>query len=436
MRVVSVDNLEPGLIVGRPVVSDNGQVLLNRGVVLNETYIKALRDKGYSTIYVTDTEAQVDVEADDDLDPVTRSRAIGALRKTFEAIQHSVPDLRQRSFEDISKACSSDAMRALMCAGGPFDDMLEVAGDVLSKVLNRSTLAGLTSIKCSDSKLYHHSVDVCVVAIMIARAIGLSSAHLRQLAVGSLLHDIGMVFIDPTTNELTRVRQHTLLGYELLRNGPNPDLLVPHIALEHHERQDGSGEPRGLVGSNTIRRDRSLPPPVPTLLGEIAAVANVYDNLLTGTLSRPPMTPDAVVQTIRAAAGTHMNRMVVSAFVRLVPVYPLGTEVIVSSQTYHNYTGIVCSVNPKHLDKPVIMLFKDNQGRVISPIELDMAQEKGLRVRCKFGAAFLPVDCVYSACLPRYSATPSAVGFMPSSPLRQFAGPTSPVCPILRLLPG
>jgi len=384
MRVVKVANLESGLVVGRPVIDDSGQILLNRGVVLTETYIRALENKGYEHIYVSEAELEVIIEGDEDLKPATRAKAVQSLRNVFDMIEHQVPNLRDMSFEDLRTVCASEAMQDLLKAGGPFDDIQGVAANILGEVLTRSTLAGLTSIKSMDSKLYNHSVDVCVVALMIARSIGVDEVQLKQLATGCLLHDIGKVFVDRNESAVSQIRQHTLLGFELLRNSPNPDILAPHVALEHHEHQDGSGEPRGLVGSNTVERDRTLPPPVPTLVGEIAAVANVYDALLTGTPEHPPMTPDAVVQAIRSAAGTRLNQGIVAAFIRLVPVYPLGTEIIVRSESYRNYTGIVCGINPGRLDKPNIILFKDNRGQPISPIELDTGEDSEFRIRCKF----------------------------------------------------
>jgi putative nucleotidyltransferase with HDIG domain len=381
MRLINLSHLKVGMIVGRPVIDDQGRILLNGGKELTEAYIKALEIKGYTAIYVADKGTGVIIEGDEDLNTATRSKAIHALRRAYEMVEDKVPGLRDRSFNDISAAIASKELKDLMGAGGPFDAVEGAAGSIISEVLNRSTLAGLTSIKSVDSQLYHHSVDVCVVALMIGKAISLPAAQMKQLALGCLLHDIGKIFTNPSADALTKVRQHALLGYEMLRNSPSPDILAPHVALEHHEWQDGSGEPRGIKGSNTIARNRSQQPPIPTLIGEIAAIANVYDNLLTGTHSRPPLTPDAAIQAVRSAAGKRLNQELVDAFVRMVPVFPQGIEVLVRSEEYRNYTGIVSKVNPEKLDKPQIILFRDNQKNLIEPIELNMMDHPELVVR-------------------------------------------------------
>lgn len=385
MRLISVSNLKSGDIVGRPIVTETGQILLNVGIELNEKYIQALNSKGFSSIYVADSTIEgVQVEGDEDLDPQLRSKAIMSMRTAFQAIEKEVESLRNESIETVAEACKSSVLQDLMRSGGPFDDISNAAKDILSVVLNRSTLAGLTSIKSIDSRIYNHSVDVCVVAIMVAKAIGLEKHQLHQLAAGCLLHDIGKIFVGDNVDTVSSVRRHTLLGYELLKNSPEPEILAPRVALEHHELQNGSGQPRGLVGSNTIERDRTTKTPVPTLVGEIAAVANIYDTLMTGSPTQPPLTPDTAVQAIHSAAGTHLNEAIVAAFLRLVPVYPRGIEIIIRSGEFRNFAGIVSRINPAKLDKPVLLLLTDNKQNPIVPQEVDSAMYDDMRIRAKY----------------------------------------------------
>jgi putative nucleotidyltransferase with HDIG domain len=386
MRLISTANLKVGDIVGRALVTESGQVLLNAGIELTERYIESVRAQGFPNIYVSNSGVEeTPIEADEDLDPQVRAGAIKIMRSAFDAIANEVETLRNQSFETVAEACTSDAIRDLMSPAGPFGDVCDAAKDILSDVLSRSTLAGLTSIKSVNSKMYNHSIDVCVVAIMIARSIGLDRHQLGQLAAGCLLHDIGKLFVGEGSDSITSVRRHTLLGYELLKNSPDPEILAPHVALEHHELQNGSGQPRGLLGSNTIERDRGMKPPIPTLVGEIATVANIYDNILTGSITQPPMTPDTAVQAINSASGTHLNQAIVSAFLRLVPVYPQGIEVIVrSTNEFRNFTGIVNRVNPVALDKPVILLLRDNKQNSIAPIKIDMADCEDMIIRAKY----------------------------------------------------
>ncbi|MCC6489720.1 MAG: HD domain-containing protein [Candidatus Hydrogenedentes bacterium] len=383
MRVVKVDSLQPGFVVGKALLDDSGQTLLHVGVVLSPKYIEALKEKGYTHLYIDEADAEVKVAPEEELSPIVRARAMNAMREVFESLEKELTTVRTSTVDEIKSVCASDAIKDLMGENGPLKSVLACVDSILNEVLTRSTLAGLTSLKSDSSGLYAHAIDVCVIAIMIGQYIGLSSTRMRQLATGCLLHDVGKVFLDKATGERDSIRLHTVLGYELLKNNDDSDILAPHVALQHHEHQDGTGQPRGLMGSNTIERNRNLPPPVPTLIGEIAAVANCYDNLLSGKYDPEPLTPDRALGRIRFWAGTRLNREIVSAFLRVVPVFPVGLDVFVEGGVFDKCLAIVTEVNPQALDKPRVAIYRDSSGRLIEPFEFDLSAVEDVTLRCK-----------------------------------------------------
>ena len=385
MRVVKVDSLKPGYLVGKSLLDDRGQTLLHAGVVLSEKYIATLKEKGYTHLYVNDDGCDVNAAPEDELSPIVRARAINAMREVFESIEQELPTVKTFTYEEIKRFCDSDVVKDLMGDDGPMKLLLASVDAILDEVLTRSTLAGLTSLKSNDTELYAHSIDVCVISIMIAQCIGMNSARMRQLATGCLLHDIGKIFLDKATGERNSIRLHTVLGYELLKNSEDPDILAPHVAYQHHEHQDGTGQPRGLVGSNTIERNRNLPPPVPALIAEIAAVANAYDNLLGGVYDSTALTPDRALNRIRQWSGTRLNREVVTAFLRVVPVYPVGVDVIIDGGVFNNCHAIVTDVTPNALGRPRVAIYRDASGRLVDPFEFDLSvvDEEEVTLRSK-----------------------------------------------------
>jgi HD-GYP domain-containing protein (c-di-GMP phosphodiesterase class II) len=275
-------------------------------VALTEEYISALRDKGYTRLYVKE-EDQPDVDSDEDVSVIVRSRAIESLRETFNSIEAELGSLRTESEEGLLKAVNSQHIRALINQKALLDKVSRIARDIIDDVLTRRTLAGLTSLKSRDGALYDHSLDVCAVSIMIGSAVNLPTGRMTQLAGGCLLHDIGMLFVRRDVDEARRVRTHTTLGFELLKATDESEILAPYVAYEHHEHQDGTGLPRGLRGSNQLQRARGQAGPVPTLVGEIAAVANHYVNLLSGVAGHEPAPPDKAIEEISGLAGTFFN---------------------------------------------------------------------------------------------------------------------------------
>ncbi len=383
MRLVPVSEIWPGMLVAQDVIDDRGQVLLHKNVPLTHEYIRALESKGFTRIYVKEPDEPAGVELEEDLSPLVRVRAQVALRNAFDRIAREIGPIRAESAREVAKTFESDRVSALMGRNGPLTQVIEVVSQIIDSVLSHSVLAGLTSIKTADSYLFDHSLDVCVVSVMIAHTVGLSSDWLRQIAAGSLLHDIGKLFLDPSITGDRAIAQHTRLGYELLRASEQRDILTPHVAFEHHERPDGTGLPRGIQAGNRVQRDRTQQPPIPTVLGEIAAVANAYDHLLSGDGKTPGLPPDEALRALRAGAGTAFNRELVTALLRVAPVYPKGSEVIVRGEKYYRYRGVVIEINPAHLDLPVIMLLRDGTGNAISPITIDLQEEQDIVIQSR-----------------------------------------------------
>ena len=383
MRQINVRQAKPGLITGREVIDEKGQVLLHRHVPLSPAYIEALLHKGFTRIWVIDPDEEPIVELEDDIPPEIRTEAHLALRSAFEEIEKEIGKLQGDNMQKIIDTFSSDNFKALLGSEGPLGQIIEAAQSIMRSVLSRVTLAGLSSIKSKDTFLYEHSVDVCAVALMIGRASGLKTDRLRQLAAGCLLHDIGKIFLEDSVSGDREIYQHTMLGYELLRASEDNDILTPHVAFEHHERPDKTGLPRGVRAGNFIMRDRSQPPPIPTALGEVAAVANAYDRFMSGGRGRPAMRPDEALKEIAEGAGTAYNREVVQIFLKIVPVYPLGTEVIVKSERYRNHAGIVTKVHANQLDRPVITLVRDGRGQRMRHTPVDLATEADIHIRSR-----------------------------------------------------
>ena len=118
-----------------------------------------------------------------------------------------------------------------------------------------------------------HPLNVAVVSGLIAQKLDFSAMAIDQVILASLLHDVGKLKINLedsqallTMNE-DEVKQHTILGYKMIKEEFELPEEIAIVALEHHENNDGSGYPRGL--SNDFISEYS----------QIVNVANYYDNL-------------------------------------------------------------------------------------------------------------------------------------------------------------
>ena len=118
-----------------------------------------------------------------------------------------------------------------------------------------------------------HPLNVAIMSGLIATKLEFTTSSIDQVILAALLHDIGKIKIDMpdmqaliTMNE-DSVKEHTILGYKLIKDALELPEEIALVALEHHENNDGSGYPQGL--SNDFISEYS----------QIINVANFYDNL-------------------------------------------------------------------------------------------------------------------------------------------------------------
>lgn len=372
-----VDSIAPGAFVARPVVDHEGRVLLNAGVAMTARYLKMLADKGFRHLFVREVAPPVNDAAV--VTPASRVAAARAVSHALTTVRSELGGGEPKSLADHRTWCSSETAEELGGAGGPIQAVIDSADGLADDLKGGGRAQSPMVQHAHETSVGEHSVRVAEQCVALGEACGLSARVMRQLTAGALLHDIGKAFAVSEPGRNAAVVYHTTLGFELLRACDRDDRMASYVAYEHHEFQDGTGLPRGLVGSNRIERNRALLP-VPTLVGEIAAIANDFDGLVTGTES-DPLPVDWTLDVLRGHAGTRYNEELVRVFAREVTPYPLGEDVLVGSGKHKGCTAIVRAINPGHISKPVVTIYLDKAGAVCDPIELDLLKHGGVSIR-------------------------------------------------------
>jgi PAS domain S-box-containing protein/putative nucleotidyltransferase with HDIG domain len=158
-----------------------------------------------------------------------------------------------------------------------------------------------------------HERRVAVIAVAIGSEMGLDELRLVGLKVGGYLHDVGKTAIpveilskpgkiSPIEYEL--IKTHPRAGYEVLKEVDFP-WPVAEIALQHHERMDGSGYPQGLKGESIILEAR------------IMAVADVLEAMASHRPYRPGLGIDKALEEIEQGRGSSYDPVVTDACLRL-----------------------------------------------------------------------------------------------------------------------
>lgn len=159
-----------------------------------------------------------------------------------------------------------------------------------------------------------HSMRVSDISRQLALEIGLSAMEVSQFKLVGLLHDIGKIAIDEgilnkpshlTDLEFCEIRRHPDIGYRILSTSYEMQELADSI-LAHHERWDGMGYPKGLIGEQ-----------IP-LVARIIAIADSFDAMTSERPYRKAMTVAEAITEIRECAGTQFDPNLAARFADLM----------------------------------------------------------------------------------------------------------------------
>jgi hypothetical protein len=191
--------------------------------------------------------------------------------------------------------------------------------------LGSNVRALLSHLAGKDAYTELHTRRVAQRAVQLGEQLGLSGGRLRSLAIGGLLHDIGKLSVPTdilqkpgslTDDEYDVIRHHPEWGQALVRELGGFPAEVERLVMDHHERLDGSGYPRGLRGDELDLETR------------IMAVCDVHDALLSKRVYRDAWSHEAAMTLLNEQSGTAFDARCVAALQRLLDEEHAGKPVV------------------------------------------------------------------------------------------------------------
>jgi putative two-component system response regulator len=165
---------------------------------------------------------------------------------------------------------------------------------------------------CRDEETGMHIHRTGLLSELLARAAGWSAADCELIRMAAPMHDVGKIGIPDailrkpgklTPEEYEIMKTHTTVGAKMLAGSQSAVLAMAGvIALNHHERWDGTGYPQGLAGD-------AIPE-----VARIVAIVDVYDALCHARIYRPAMPEKDVLEHMRRASGTHFDPLLLATF--------------------------------------------------------------------------------------------------------------------------
>ncbi len=233
------------------------------------------------------------------LKPFEREQLMATVRRALENRRLKIENRAyQTELEALVDAKTEQLRKAMANLERSYDITLEALGDALD---------------LKDAETEGHSKRVTAFTIAIARAMGLPNDHIRVIARGAFLHDIGKMAIPDAIlrkpgalnpEEVAIMREHCYRGYQMLKKIPFLKEACD-IVYAHQERFDGTGYPRGLKGNE-----------IP-LGARMFAVADTLDAIMSDRPYRPAQPLSAARKEIEKWSGRQFDPEVVATFMAM-----------------------------------------------------------------------------------------------------------------------
>ena len=173
----------------------------------------------------------------------------------------------------------------------------------------------LASLKSANEYTFTHVINVCILTMSQAEALGFEGQLLHQIGIASMLHDAGKLFIPEdilnktgslTPEEREVVQTHTVKGARYILGLQGIPKLAALGALEHHLRYDGSGYP--AIGKGWR----------PNIVSQMIAIADVFDAMRSRRPYQEPRPQRVILELLKKQTGTAFNPFLVENFVKLL----------------------------------------------------------------------------------------------------------------------
>jgi len=331
-------------------------------IIINEGQIRRLAAAGVST---------VDIDTDKGTDTFTtllQQKTWDELAATTAdpAVTESIAARHTHSFTSsltgiITRNVTSRALlgenRVMFALRG----VVEIIQNHIDLLLAMTRLRGL------NQYTFAHSVNVATLCISLGMRLGLDSSDIIRFGTGALLADLGMTSYPSSLTrrpsglsrrELQEIRKHPGFTGDFLEKIGIEDPVMTRVVLQHHERYDGSGYPRGLAGEGI------------SALARLFAVADVYDAMTSPRPHRPGLPPHLALAEILRSAGTLYDPEMAELFIKHMGVFPVGCMVELTGGGF----AIVAAANRDDPLRPVVILLKlkrklNRSGLAVNPDE-------------------------------------------------------------------
>lgn len=317
---VQSSDLKVGMKIDQTIIDRTERVLVARGTTLNAQMIEALKALELMGVYISDGNESPTAEF------TISEKAINVIRE-FAGDDINSLDLDPNERHQIEQSVDHlfrhyHAPELLLAAK-------EIVERIWKAILkNKAEVVDITYYRIGKTYTQQHSVNVCMLTMMMAYRCGFSDIQTMEIGIASLLHDIGMLQIPDeilnkagalTEEEIAILKRHTVFGISILKNKTFINDNILSGVLSHHERINGEGYPMKVKGAGIHPYARMI------------AVADVFSALIAERPYKKAFTPgDAMEMVMSMTEALDIN--VLRNLLKVVVLYPKGSDVMLSNR--------------------------------------------------------------------------------------------------------
>lgn len=344
LKQVPIDDLQPGMYVNQVLEQTGSLKMRSKGIVKPQAIIDSLNSKGILVVEVDLAKSKLPKAEKAPVEPETAPEKPTVKPVGRDSINEA------NDLYDSALSIQSRFLKSLKNGGAKDLSPVESLSQSLIESVfdNKDALSCLTMIKDTDHYLLEHSINCSVLSGIFCEFLGFDRDTIEQVSLGALLMDIGMSSqpeeIRNKTEQFSQndwdvMKTHVEIGADLVAQCGDISDLSLCIIEQHHERVDGSGYPKGLVGDEISEFAR------------IAAIVDAYDAMTSNRPHKNSITPTQALK--RLTATENLDQELVKQFIQCIGVHPVGSLVRLKS----GKLGIVSKLNPKDPVSPHVMTF-------------------------------------------------------------------------------
>lgn len=366
MKKVDVNSLSPGQKFTKPVYVDSSNILVGGNVAIKEADLQRLAKWDIKFVETEGELIKDEVSAKKNILPAFNS---SLLKREYENLLSKKEEFLRiygdsvgglgGLFSDIKNNRPFDNNRARDIVDSLIDAIADSRNIFI--FIPHSTAPGI-------EYLAPHSVSVAIYALVMGFSLHFSKMRLRELGLGSLLFDVGMLKISKiiiekegklSDGEMKVIKSHPLHGYKILTEFAKIKRNIANIALMHHENYDGSGYPMALKFHN---------------IDEYARIVSIADHFEAQTRKRSYRDRLTAYDSMKSLLSTGVNKfdpILLRKFLSRFAIYPIGSLVKLNNEI----VGMVIKSAEEKPLRPVLKIVLDEfgepcfQSRIINLLE-------------------------------------------------------------------